>query len=90
MMSSHGANPIFFNKKNKDCVSWTFATPHPLHPITSYFCLIPLPHPQSGRHMRIISKIIDQEQKPKKIKASNIDHKFPKNFKMNAQILMFP
>ena len=42
MMSGHGANPIFFNKKNKD---WTFralATPtHPLGPITSRFCLNP-------------------------------------------------
>ena len=40
MMSGHGANPIFC----KDWTSRTLATPHPLHPITSQFCLTPL-HP---------------------------------------------
>ena len=29
MMSGHGANPIFFNKKNKDWTSRTLANPHP-------------------------------------------------------------
>ena len=29
MMSGHGANPIFFNKKNKDWKSRTLATPLP-------------------------------------------------------------
>ena len=55
MMSGHGVNPFFFNKKN-----WTSRTlanplpPHPLHPITSHFYLTPLPYlPQSGRHICI-------------------------------------
>ena len=39
MMSGHGANPISFNKKNKDLTSRTLATPTPLSPITSHFCL---------------------------------------------------
>ena len=42
MMSSHGGNPIFFNKKIK------IGRPEhsltlPLRPITSHFCLTPLP-----------------------------------------------
>ena len=46
LMTCHGANPIFFNKKNKDWMSRTPLTPHPLRPITSYFCLTPfLPLP---------------------------------------------
>ena len=32
MMSDHGANPIFFNKKNKDCTSRTLANPQPPPP----------------------------------------------------------
>ena len=57
MMSGHGANSIFFNKKDKDWTSRTLATPHPLQPITSYLCLYPpiLP-PKSGRHMCITPK----------------------------------
>ena len=51
-MSGHGANSIFFNKKNKDRTSRTHANPHPLRPITSHFCLTLIP-PQSGRHMCI-------------------------------------
>ena len=38
MMSDHGANPIFFDKKNKDWTSRTLANlPPTLRPITSYF-----------------------------------------------------
>ena len=56
MVSDHGANPIFFNKKR----NWTFralATPPPPppvspRPITSHFCLTPYPL-QSGRHMYV-------------------------------------
>ena len=54
-MSGREENPNFFNRKNKD---WTFRTlatqpppPPPPRPITSHFCLNPLPTPQSGRHM---------------------------------------
>ena len=57
MMSDHGTNPIFFDKKNKDWTSRTLATPPPpLRLITSHFCLNLPPHPslsQSGRHMCI-------------------------------------
>ena len=43
-MSNHGANPIFFNKKNKDWTSRTLANPPPpLRPIASHFCLNPPP-----------------------------------------------
>ena len=38
-MSGHGANPIFFNKKNKDWTSKTIVNPHPQRPVTSDFCL---------------------------------------------------
>ena len=34
-MSGHGANPIFFNKKNKDWTSRTLANPPPPHPTMS-------------------------------------------------------
>ena len=43
MMSGHDANPIFFNRKNKD---WTFralSTLTSLRRITSHFCLSPPP-----------------------------------------------
>ena len=46
MMSGHGVNPIFFDKKNEDWTSRTLANPSPfLHPITSHFCLTPSPSP---------------------------------------------
>ena len=38
MMSRHGANPIFFNKKNKYGCPEHSLTPYPLRPVTSYFC----------------------------------------------------
>ena len=52
-MSGHGANPIFFNKKKKKKFGRPehSLTPHPLHSITSHFCLIP--PLQSGRQMCI-------------------------------------
>ena len=41
MIPGHGANPIFFNNKNKDWTSRTLTNPPtPLRPITSHFCLI--------------------------------------------------
>ena len=43
MMSGHGENPIFFNKKVKIGHPENSLTPHPLRPITSHFCLTPLP-----------------------------------------------
>ena len=39
-----GGNPIFFNKKINIGRPEHSLTPHPLHPITSHFCLTP-PHP---------------------------------------------
>ena len=39
MMSDDGANPISFNKRNKDWTSRAVAIPHPLHPITILLCL---------------------------------------------------
>ena len=46
---------FFFLKKNKDWMSRTLATTHPLGPIISHFCLTPTStlHPQSERHMCI-------------------------------------
>ena len=63
MMSGHGGNPIFFNKKIKigrPEHSLTTPTPPPppptpLRPITSYFCFTPSP-PQIARHMCITPK----------------------------------
>ena len=62
MMSGHGANPIFLNKKSKD---WTsrILTNHapllPLRPTSNNISFLPYPTnllpepPQSGRHMCI-------------------------------------
>ena len=41
-MSGHDTNPIFFNQKNKDCMSRTLANPPPLWTITSHFYLTSL------------------------------------------------
>ena len=42
IMSGHGANPIFFNKKKKRLeVKNTRQPSTSLHPITSHFCLTP-------------------------------------------------
>ena len=45
MMSGHGANPVFFNKKNKDWASRALVLPHLIRPITSNLCL-PHAHPR--------------------------------------------
>ena len=53
MMSDHGANLIFFNKKKIKIERPEHSlTLHPLRPITSHFYLTPTT-PQSGRHMCI-------------------------------------
>ena len=52
-MSGHGANLVFINKKIRIGSPEHALTPHPLHPITSHFCLITPPTPQKGRHMCI-------------------------------------
>ena len=55
MMSGHGANPIFFNKKNK-----ALANPQPTTSddisFLSYHPPPPTIPPQSGRHMCITPK----------------------------------
>ena len=44
MMSDHGVNPIFFNKKKKKIRRPEHSlTPIPPRPITSHFSLIPHP-----------------------------------------------
>ena len=44
MMFGHGVNPVFFDKRIKDWTSRTLVNPtHPLHPVTSHFCLSPSP-----------------------------------------------
>ena len=53
MMSGHGANPMFFDKKNKIERPENLLSPQPLRPITSHFCLTHPTHPQSVRHMCI-------------------------------------
>ena len=53
MMSGHGANPMFFDKKNKIGRPENLLSPQPLRPITSHFCLTHPTHPQSVRHMCI-------------------------------------
>ena len=53
MMSDHGANLIFINKKIRIGGPEHALTPHPPHPITSHFCLITPPTPQKGHHMCI-------------------------------------
>ena len=39
MMSGHGPNPVFFNKKNSNWTSRTLTNSHALSPITSNFNL---------------------------------------------------
>ena len=56
MMFGHDANPIFFNKKNKDWTSRALAIPQPPTSDSISFCLT-LPHPQSGRHMFIAPRV---------------------------------
>ena len=53
LMSGYGVNPIFFNKKNEDWTSRTFATPTQLCPITSHFSLTTaaLPSPPTHTHI---------------------------------------
>ena len=85
MISDHGENPIFFNKKNKDWTSRTLANPHSLHPITSHFCitlppppLAPTPPPpppsppQSGRHNPLMKYIKNYEAFCDRILSSGI------------------
>ena len=64
MMSGHGANSIFFNKKIKIGRPKHLLIPHALRPITSHFYLTPLP-PQSGRHM-----CINPNQYPVRLKSN--------------------
>ena len=45
MKSGHGANPIFFNKKNKDWTSERLLTPHPPTSDNISFLLLPYPPP---------------------------------------------
>ena len=60
MMSGHGANPIFFNKKMKiGCPEHSVTPLHPLRPITSYFRLTSPPPPQSGRQMCITPNLME-------------------------------
>ena len=57
MTSAHGANPVFFNKKNEFWTSRTLRTP-----TTYHFSLpAPPPPPQSGRHMYIIPRLKIEE-----------------------------
>ena len=61
MMSGDDPNPIVFkNKKIKIRRPEHSLNPNTLHPITSHFCLTPLPPlppipPQTGRHIWITS-----------------------------------
>ena len=67
MMSGHGGNPIFFNKKNKDWAPRTLAN-HPLPTCNSISFLPyppppPPPHPTPtslnyGRHMCITPYVV--------------------------------
>ena len=57
-MSGHGANPIFFNKKNKDWTSRTLANPP--SPTSDNISFLPYPPtpPQSGRNMLLLISTI--------------------------------
>ena len=57
MMYGRGPNPIFFDKEK---IARPEHSPilHSLRPITSHFCLTPVPPPQNGRHMCINTKYI--------------------------------
>ena len=53
MISGHGVNLIFFNKKIKIGPPKHLLAPTPLRPVTSHFSFSPHPVSQSGRHMCI-------------------------------------
>ena len=53
MMSGHGGNPIFFNKKIEIGCPEHSLTPHPLTSDNILFLPYPPPPPQSRRHMCI-------------------------------------
>ena len=61
MMSGHGHDPIFFNKKIKIGRPEHSLNPQPLRPITSHFCLTPPPPAQSERHTCINPNDNDDE-----------------------------
>ena len=79
MMSGQGANPIFFNKKNKDWTSKTRVTPHLLRPITSYFCLTPPPPPQLPLRVDVIcvSPLTGHNDCKSAITKSDLSDHFP-------------
>ena len=58
MISGHGPNPTFFNKKNKDWTSRTLANPPlhpPPHPTTSdNISFLPYPHSHSPFKVGVI------------------------------------
>ena len=53
MMSGHNANPICFNKENKDWRFRALANPHPRTSDNISFLPYPPPSSQTGRHMCI-------------------------------------
>ena len=52
MMSGHGANLIFFNKKNKDWTSRALANPHP--PTSDNISFLPSLVPPSSLKVNVI------------------------------------
>ena len=65
MMSGHGPNPIFFNKKKKDWMSRTHSlSPSTLRPLTSHFYLTP---PRTPLKVDDIYLERDRESKRKNI-----------------------
>ena len=57
MMSAHGTNPIFLNKKKKIERLEHSLTPHPLRPKTSYFALTFHPPTPSATLLRWTSYV---------------------------------
>ena len=56
IISGHGANPVFFNKKIKTRHSENpppSPTTHPLRQIAAHLCLSPVILPQIELHMRV-------------------------------------
>ena len=79
MISAHGANPVFFNKKKKKFGRPEHSLlPTPLRPTTYHFSLPAPPH-QSGRHMYIIPRLKIEE-----VLKQNLEEHLYKYFRMKT------
>ena len=87
MISNHGANPIFYNKKNKDWTFKTLAKPSPPTSDNISFLPYPSPHipPKSQRHM-CITPYLTQKDNSTTIHNRNIQLLATELFKVKNEL----